>query len=491
MNSINNKLEELVKISNKSNNLTMNKKEYEDKERYVLDYIRFFDEFILRVPNKDKITLEEFFIFKNTRIDEIDRKKVREKLLKSNVIEIFNELVKKRIISVTEKDTTKYPKKEIIIPIIPPLIRNIPLNRGIVGICLKGMVNPSGSFNRCWFNTFIQSIFSIPEIRNVLLNLDLNIIPTSNIYKLSDTDIEKYQKELYENSKFISYYDANNIEIAELSSYYSKVIEMKKNIETLKVIKRVLQLLADQSNNNAIDIHTILFSATESYLEYLYRVLAPGSRVGETFDALEIFRKFISIFDHEIPELLGLYEIFTLKQNKTLECTKDGKKSTNTSITTIIELKKSTDPNPTIEESLKELQTKLTRSIDNDIVYNDNHWDKCINKHEGYDYNEVMNFELNDNTRYIFISLANFGLDENGDQAQVQNTIIDSSITINGIKFNLFGVIVYPGQGHYVYHLFKGDGTRELVKEYDDSQVRDTTTRNIDNEARFVIYVKA
>jgi hypothetical protein len=472
---------EIIELAILSNDYKADKKaEHEYRIKYIKDCIFFLDNFVNKVADKKNITQKEFLDFKTLYIGE----KLSKQLDRNNIKRLFTDLYNISDIGIFPTDISMIPPIQNVTPNIPPKLSNQSITKGMVGICLKGMQNPhDGSFNRCWFNTFTQAMFSIPELRHVFLKINLDKPLQSFLFKTSITKLKEYNKILENEVTFTQYYDEKeNKRINDYKGYIYKIIEMKDNIQPLKIFKEVLLLLSNTSNLSPINIHTYHIGS-QTYLEHLYEKMAPGSQIGNTFDSTEIFTKFINMLDNEIPELLGLFNIFTVNIITSQICTENSFRSDKTDVKPIIQLFRSSNISPSIQNSLNELQ-QIKKSDANE-------WNRCIKPYDLKYYNEKVTIQITQNTRYLFITLANYIRDDYARQTKVQSTYIDASIIVDGITFNLFGVVNYPNANHYVYHLFPGDGTRKLVKEYNDQSVNDTTYYNMDDIAYMVIYVRA
>jgi ubiquitin C-terminal hydrolase len=459
-----------------------NDKENIYRKNYIKDFFNVLD-FLLTLDPSININLDIYkdYDSKKSFID------------KENIKDIFKKLIDNHLIYFDRPNIDLYPIGELV-PVIPE--NNIvidPITKGIVGMCLRGLNNPN---NRCWFHSFTQLIASIPEIRDCFVDLDIQSIDPLNGLKLFDgliikDTLIKINNELSEISDFNNIFNPTEKTLSTID--YDNKLEGKRkyfkiiqdNISDKNKLILFQKLLRSLLNRDASDAITI----SDSELTLLYDAYASFTIGNEdTHDADDAITLFINKLENSNPTLLGLFEIFSCKLITKKIC-----KSTNYEKVSITNL-----PIIELKRGLPDIQTSLNKILQNDAItqntVNDPYYD-CSKPYKLEDYEECFEIKLKPTTRYLFIKTQNLTYKYNEItrimDILTQKTIINGSIIMENHNFNLFGAIIYNGSirgGHYVYHLFKGDGTTDLLREYNDNSVSTTTIYNKDELASVVIY---
>jgi len=475
-------------IRDVSNNPDRNMDEYKFRKKYVIDYINFF-QFLIR-PGKDPMNID---------VDEFNALSIgfnkSDLMYGYNIYDICHQLHKNNLINYCLPDISNAPDQPIIIPNIPGITKN---NAG--NIIKTGLANPK---NRCWFNSFVQLIASIPEIRECFLNTDLTIDPlTPGQLIYSGGGIDFAIKRLEEVTKCINNFDDDcHQELFLKREYLNKIKDNNNNKNSLILLKELIVIINNASHNIKYDFN----SSKPSNIQDLYNVFsekndnAPYSpkQLGETGDVNAPLMKFIESLNHDNPNLLGLYKIFTVKLIYRSICP-----STSKTITTritdekIIELKKEKDTDTDLQQIL------------NYTIYNKEEKNGFLRlsspEYSPLKWIKTYFYDLNSDTRYLFLDTKNWIYNKvtKALEDATHKITVANLITFRSNQFNLFGIVYYISASHFAYQLFTGDGTRTLLNQYDDENdptnnpindpnIQKTDTIVTDAQANILIYVRA
>lgn len=438
-----------------------NKKIYMNNIEY---YINVFELWYDRLPNKNLITQKQI-------IDQYLLIKSEDPLKRMH--NLFTEYLKEKIepSKIEPFDESPYiiynPVIVPIIPIIQPKLKNSYVELGIEGVCRVGISNPT--IAQCWMNTGLQMLLSIPEIRSGLKNVilrdsDINIdeIDRINIYLLQIDNIP-YPIPIKE-------------KITKIRKNLSELIDKNKSIKLILALKALLDKSIELQNPTSvvkyIVLRDIIYNGSDvSEILYNYFIKLgseyrrDGPREIGRQDDVTMIMNLINLFNFDNPILYGLYKILTFNLNQRLQCIDIGSIRTQNHVATHIIIK---DINGKSANSIQEFI-----NIHNETQLNQTKvWEGCIDKNDRRNYNEVYKYQILSDTRYLFIQPKNFIFENGNIIRQREYTLIDSSITIDTIKFNLFGVCIYDSDhglgGHYVYQLYHGDGTFNIAGLYND-----------------------
>jgi len=460
-----------------------NIKEYNYRKKYVIDYINFFTFLISPECDNKNIEYTDFWNFLNSKgkIGKLDT----DFFYYYNILNICHKLYESKLINYKLPDITIYFDEPNIIPNIPLQSSNNPGD-----IIQYGLTNPD---NRCWMNTFTQLILSIPEIRECFLKSNISQIST-DYYALSDVEIKSRNDNLLSLKKFIEYFDDDCADMLHKKKIYiEKVLRVKSTRQKLINFQSDLNEFVSAKSNYNININ-------HHYADYQDIFYKAKKEPDGTGDASEAIIKFIELLnDPDDPNLLGLYEIFNinyiflLMDNSKIILNKNEKMP-------FIRLKRYEYSKN--YEKIDDLQILLDITYIQDYKFENKTGDfknKNIIEYDANDLNERIFYVLLPNTRYLLIDLAYdaTAYDETSDPfipIKITTRInISGSIDFDGTTFNLLGAICHlpskGGKDHYVYQLFCGDGTVNMVKEYNDDNgpsraiTKDTATT--------LIYVRA
>lgn len=391
------------------------------------------------------------------------------------LLSLFTEYLNLRIKSseIEPFDETPYIKYNPVIvpviPIIPPKLQNNQLKLGIEGVCRVGITNPTSA--QCWMNTGLQMLLSIPEMRDGLNKITL----TSSGIDIDEINrLNSYLSGLQN----LPYIDETNDKIIEIKINLSKLIDNNKSIKLILALKALLNKSIELQKAASAVKHIVLTDIkynSSDLSEVLYNYFSTfGATYGIQDDVTHIM-SLIELFNYDNPILSGLYKILTTNLNETKICDDNGYTGYQDNISPTIII---TDINGKSANSIQEFF-----NIHNERQINQTkEWDLCISKNDRRDYNEIYKYQILPHTRYLFIQTKNFVFEDGNIRRQRESTMIDGSITIDTIKFNLFGVCIYDSEhglgGHYVYQLYRGDGSFSIAGLYNDSTYTPTPSNS-------------
>ena len=443
--------------------------------------INMFEVWYNLLPNTNLITQKQL-------MDKYELIKSQDASLK--LLSLFIEYLKEKIkeSQIEPFDESPYivynPVIVPITPIIPPKLVNRQIKLGIEGVCRVGISNPT--IAQCWMNTGLQMLLSIPEIRDGLNKITL----TSSGINIDEINrLNNYLSGVYS----LPYLESTKDQIAQIKVNLSKLIDKNKSIKLILALKAILNKSIELQNPASTVKYIVLSDIkydSSDVSEILYNYFETfGVAYGSQDDVTHVM-SIIELFNFDLPILSGLYKILTVNLSQKLTCPFNSNVSMMDIICPTIIIK---DINGKSANSIQEFF-----NISTEVQLNQTkEWDGCINENDRRDYNEVYKYEILNNSRYLFIQTKNF-INENGNiRRQRESTFIDASITIDTIKFNLFGICIYDSEhglgGHYVYQLYRGDGSFSIAGLYNDFTYTPTPSASyldIHCYAYLVVYIR-
>ena len=306
-----------------------------------------------------------------------------------------------------------------------------------------GSLQPTGISlysNSCFMNTIIQLLYSIPEIRLLLENLnDKNI---QNIIDLSEKS---------DNEKHI------------------KILLTLKNL--FDKLKKKIPLIPTEKNN-------------------IYSTLLPATlKKGDQHDGPEILNYIIPSFEKKHEDTLYfIYELLNFDESHKYTC-KDGNSFTKTiqnDNTYLIIL-----PFPKDKTSLT-IQKFIDNYKEKDKLEHNTTIEGCFPKDEpNLDYRESI-INIPSKQKYLIIQVKRGIIDDSGMQQQLQDKIAyEDIITIDGKQFRLYGICCKPGNtagGHYYYEIFDYNDSSHIYT-VSDTSVNTLPTKTNRDEIEKTAYV--
>jgi endonuclease/exonuclease/phosphatase family metal-dependent hydrolase len=320
----------------------------------------------------------------------------------------------------------------------------LPIARTISGYC--PLVN--NGKNQCYMNSSIQFLYSIPELRDCLKNInptELNLQPNANGICRKDDDV-------------------------------------KKNKETIGALKLIFENLEKQSTEpleignlkiNDLDVYTILICNlnfgiynVEDASEFLVNIITPfecyyDNKYIKTFIDTLLFNQIKitncdnnmkSINDKKLEEfnpepLLRPYEkIISIDLNNI---------TTHTTIQALINNYQQTKE---IEKG-DQVQFRSCRNLDGTF---------------GNNISDKFKLENMKDQKYYIISLKRFDSDNNKINTPVK---INKIISINNINFQIEGCILHSGGtggGHYTYAIYKNGEPLGIMNDSSIDEINET-----------------
>jgi hypothetical protein len=461
---------------------------HSDMIRYIKD-IPKIEEWLSTIDRKN-ISEDEFFDFYKKNQKKVNTEKINFDGLQKYLSRLY--IIKD--INYILPDLSQFPNNlkdiknnnKLYKFLIEPVKKNT-----ILTISQKGMENTTG--NHCWLSSGLQMILSIPEFRTVFLNLretDISKINISNKSKL-DKDLER----LSNINKFLKQFnnkDSNNI--IEKINYINNELKIISKEYFLRPLLRYVQLMMSP-DNSTFDIN-IPYENGQSLRDRFFEIFQAGPTED---DATQIIQKVFECLEYDNPNIFGLYQIFNVNRTSKLYCKYDNISSSNSNSYIPINLDPKYD---SVQMHFDKLDTGKKRKIidpNAKLKELDCNWKECLNEYDGRPHDEQIDIEILSNTRYLFIRPVNISYEIDGNTGQFNfkrvrsYTNINGSIKVKNVKFNLHGAIIYSGSGgsgHYLYHLYNGDGTTNLLAVYNDSTFSNSSSYNLNEGAYLVVYVR-
>jgi len=306
----------------------------------------------------------------------------------------------------------------------------------------------------CYLNATIQLLYSIPELKRIILSDELNPVYPLNFDYLISTP-PRGERERY--------------------NFFKAEEQIKSNI-VLQSLKDLFKLL-----DSPITEGEDTYIKPGDNLDYM--VSTTTLSINRQEDATEALNSAIlsKLHESKVPTIISLMELFNFYFIETLICSDGNKKEKNKS-----QIRDQFgNPAPEYENILilpltDTIQNSITsfsspENVDHTKQPLDGWCFELTSPFRALPYTKQIKIVLNPEIRYLIISLKRFYYSEGRLNFNNRKCSVNPLITLGEINFALKGCIYYTGNaegGHYQYLEFDRTGTNKTpFRLYNDDEV--------------------